>query len=157
MARPVLYLESMKKTFFLILFGCLLTRSALPVEIEVLKRSASTEEVPLDRLMQAAEKGDAEAQAALGSKYMYGDGVEKNDATAFQWFLKAAPQGNADAQLGLGTLYQSGRNVPENFVEAFRWLDLAAAQGLEEASEARELLARHLTSSEIRQAQSSEH
>ena len=39
---------------------------------------------------EAAERGDAEAAMKLGESYMKGEGVEKNEEEALEWFRKAA-------------------------------------------------------------------
>ena len=38
---------------------------------------------------EAAEQGDAEAQASLGSMYVYGIGVPKDEALALDWYRKS--------------------------------------------------------------------
>src|SRR5690625_2837796 len=47
----------------------------------------------LAELKQAAEKGDADAQHALGLRYLKGQGVAKNYEKSAHWFSKAAAQG----------------------------------------------------------------
>jgi TPR repeat protein len=42
-----------------------------------------------------AERGDAKAQLLLGLMYAGGDGTQKNEVMAIQWFTKAAEQGVA--------------------------------------------------------------
>jgi uncharacterized protein len=78
-----------------------------------------------------AEKGDAAAQYHLAILYADGKGVEKNDATAFKWFLRAAEQGHAIAQYDVGTSYFSGTGVQKNDGEAAEWFLRAANQGME--------------------------
>jgi uncharacterized protein len=78
-----------------------------------------------------AEKGNADAQYHLGLLHQNGMGVEKNDATAFKWFLRAAEQGNAIAQYDVGTSYFSGTGVQKNDAEAAKWFLRAANQGFE--------------------------
>jgi hypothetical protein len=41
-------------------------------------------------LQQAAEQGNADAQAKLGEMYFHGQGVPKDHAKAVQWYQKAA-------------------------------------------------------------------
>src|ERR687886_578075 len=50
----------------------------------------------------AGNAGDAEAQAALGVMYAYGDGLPQDWSLAVEWSRKAADQGNAWAQANLG-------------------------------------------------------
>ena len=61
--------------------------------------------------LQAAERGDAHAQALLGNMYAKGQGVRQDDAEAFRWFRQAAAQGHAQAQHNLGVMYETGRGV----------------------------------------------
>ena len=87
----------------------------------------------LDTVRQAAEQGDAAAQASLGFMYSEGRGVLKDDAEAVRWYRLAADQGFADAQLNLGVKYALGQGVLKDNAEAVRWFRLAAGQGLAEA------------------------
>ena len=62
----------------------------------------------IDELKALADKGDAEAQYKLAFCYEAGEGVEKDDATAFLWGKKAAEQGHAKAQNLVGVLLEGG-------------------------------------------------
>src|SRR5215510_10425361 len=53
---------------------------------------------------KAANKGNAEAQYALGCCYEYGDGIKKNVDLAVKWYTKAADQGYTEAQKALAEL-----------------------------------------------------
>ncbi len=64
----------------------------------------------------------------LGSCYLKGNGVEKDEKEAFQWFLKAADQGNAEAQNNVGICYLKGDGVEKDEKEAFQWFLKAAEQ-----------------------------
>ena len=74
--------------------------------------------------MAAAEKGDAEAQARLGSQFIAGLGVGKDLAQGEHWFRASAEQGCAAGQFGLGALYAG-----TNGGKAADLLEKAAAQG----------------------------
>ncbi|MGE5789250.1 MAG: tetratricopeptide repeat protein, partial [Syntrophaceae bacterium] len=78
---------------------------------------------------QAAEQGDAAAQALVGGMYLVGEGVPRDYAEAAKWYRKAAEQGNADAQYNLGGLYANGQGVPRDCAEAAKWYRKAAEQG----------------------------
>jgi len=84
---------------------------------------------PLEKVRQAAEWGDAEAQLKLGVVYYEGKGVPQDYVKAACWFRKAADQGNADAQGMLGFMYDEGDGVPQDHVEASHWLRKAADGG----------------------------
>lgn len=80
-----------------------------------------------------AQKGNAEAQFALGLMYDKGQGVAQTDRQAAAWYQKAADQGDADAQLNLGLMYANGRGVAKNYQQAAAWWQKAADQGDAEA------------------------
>ena len=100
-------------------------------------------------LLQAAKRGDSEAQLGLGVMYERGRGVTQDDAEAVRWYRLAtdqgstgtmlgirriAEQGNAEAQLVLGGMYFSGKGVAQDTREALRWYRQAAEQGTAEAT-----------------------
>lgn len=58
--------------------------------------------------LEAAQRGDAEAQYDLACMYVNGNKVEQNLAKAARWFRKAAEQGHALSQAGLGFMYSNG-------------------------------------------------
>ena len=77
----------------------------------------------------AAERGDRDAQAALGGAYLYGKGVPQDDAEALKWLRLAAERGQALAQFDMGEFYRTGREVPKDEAEAVRWYLRSASQG----------------------------
>ena len=77
-----------------------------------------------------AEKGDPAAQYLLGTLYVEGKGVERDDTTAFTWFQRAANQGDARAQYNLGASYVEGAGVQKSETEAAKWFLRAANQGM---------------------------
>ncbi len=76
-----------------------------------------------------AEHGDAASQASLGTLYVNGQGVAKDDAEAVKWLRLAAEQGNAIAQNNLGFMYGNGRGVPRDDAQAVEWYRRSADQG----------------------------
>jgi TPR repeat protein len=83
--------------------------------------------------LQAAERGDAEAQYAYGY-LLYEEGylpleADKYFAKVLKWWTRAAEQGHTEAQFMAGTFYQLGLGTPFNEPEALKWLKLAAFQG----------------------------
>lgn len=86
----------------------------------------------IDRLIQSAEAGDAEAQLHLGTMYACGfGGMEKSTTDALAWFRRSAGQGFAPAQSTLGKTYAFGDldGLEQDHAEAARWCGLAAGQG----------------------------
>jgi len=76
-----------------------------------------------------AEKGEAEAQAILGSYYFGTVGFEQDHEKVRYWSELAAKQGNAMGQAQLGTVYSIGLGVEVNNEKALYWYKLAAEQG----------------------------
>ena len=89
-----------------------------------------------DAFIGNPELSNPESQFALGLMYVDGKGVDKDPATAAQWFLKAARQEHLEAQFKLGEMYKDGIGVETNTKEAKLWLSKAAGKGLEKASNA---------------------
>ena len=56
----------------------------------------------VDALLEAAERGDAEAQHRLAVMYAAGHGVSRDDDEAQRWYHLAAEGGHADAQYEVG-------------------------------------------------------
>jgi TPR repeat protein len=81
-------------------------------------------------LLEAAERGDAEAQFNLGIIYENGLNdsryvVEGNPAEAVRWLLAAAEQGLPRAQIKLAELYAGETDISESSVKACGWYLLA--------------------------------
>ena len=72
--------------------------------------------------------------------YAFGQGVEKNEAEAFNWFKQSASRGVAQAQFNLGVFYENGTTVNKNIDLAKSWYRKAADQGLLEAKQRLEFL-----------------
>lgn len=85
----------------------------------------ATAATPQEVLKQRAERGDVNAQYALGLEY--GKAHEFNEST--KWYLKAATQGHARAQHVMGVRYVFGQGVGRDPEEASLWFAKAAAQG----------------------------
>lgn len=82
-----------------------------------------------DLLGQAAARGHAPAQYALGGLWAAGDGVEADPKAAFNWYLAAAEQGHREAQFALARSYLEGTGTDANIDEGLRWLEEAATSG----------------------------
>ncbi|MBR5084722.1 MAG: sel1 repeat family protein, partial [Prevotella sp.] len=75
---------------------------------------------------EKALAGDAQSQYNLGLCYQYGEGVEKDQAQAIEWFLKAAAQNHAASQCSLGLCYQYEYGIKKDMRQALKWYDKAA-------------------------------
>src|ERR1017187_5820150 len=91
----------------------------------------------ITELKAKAEGGDSIAQYTLAGKYIFGDGVVRDEVEAFKWYRKAADQGNAQAQYTLGCCYINGqlfpftppmKGVTKDEAEAVKWFRKAAEQ-----------------------------
>jgi TPR repeat protein len=72
---------------------------------------------------------------------------------AMFWFSQAAEHGDGLACAKLGWMYAEGQGVLQDSVQAHMWYSLAAAQGDQSAAEARDALAKQMTSAQTAEAQ----
>lgn len=81
-------------------------------------------------IRNAAEWGHVgmEVDLVVAECYLWGRGVEKDEAEAVKWFRKAAEQGDASAQTFLADCYLFGRGVARDEAEALVWFRRAAKQ-----------------------------
>lgn len=73
------------------------------------------------------------AQLHLGRCYFEGDGVEKNEVEAANWYRKSAEGGCNVSQYMLGLCYENGWGVEQDCTVAAIWHHKAARNGLAEA------------------------
>ncbi len=78
----------------------------------------------------------AEEMHDLGIKYLNGDGVRKNQHTAFTWYKKAADKGYTKSIFALGICYLQGIGCTANSSLGRRYLLKAAAAGDADAQKA---------------------
>jgi hypothetical protein len=71
--------------------------------------------------LQAAEKGDGAAQAAVAMMYANGKGVQQSYAEAGKWWIKAAEGGDLKAARHAWNLYRNGEGVDRNPTIANQW------------------------------------
>jgi TonB family protein len=83
----------------------------------------------IQRLIKAAEKGNAMSQFQLANAYLEGRGVQQNYVEAAKWYRKAAEQGHIKSQSILADLYYLGRGVNLDRAEAVKWGRKVAEQG----------------------------
>lgn len=83
--------------------------------------------------LRFAEQGDRYAQFFVGTAFLGGEDLEKNEAMAVQWLRRAAEQGVIQAQYHLGICLDTGQGVDRDRAEAAHWFRLAAKQGLRNA------------------------
>ena len=101
------------------------TTKAAANPFDALDTTNSVAAYTIEKTRAKAEKGDVEAQVALGRYYC----SVTNYVEAAKWNLKAAEQGNPMAQALIGLSYYGGLGVSKNYVEAVKWYRKAAEQG----------------------------
>jgi hypothetical protein len=79
--------------------------------------------------LDAANKGEAPAQAWVARSYESGDGAPREYAQAMLWYQKAADQGFSDAMVSLGNMYFMGEGAPSEPVRAVALWQKAANNG----------------------------
>lgn len=80
-----------------------------------------------DYMLKRAKQGYADDQFRIGQAFEFGRGVERNAATAAEWYIRAAGAGDPRAQTEIATMYLSGVGVNQSETEAIRWLRQAAS------------------------------
>jgi len=76
-----------------------------------------------------AERGDAEAQFALGLKFASAGPAVLDYSKAAHWYLLAANQHHALAQFNLGLMFADGQGVAQDDAKSLMWMRTAALQG----------------------------
>lgn len=91
-----------------------------------------TESIPWYKM--AADRGNLNAIACLGTFYVIGKGVPCDPVKGLAMIRRAAYAGNSVGQYVLGMYYYAGASgLPKNDRESQRWLSLAALQGDKDA------------------------
>jgi hypothetical protein len=91
------------------------------------------DEARLADLRRRCEGGDAEAQLALGTRLLTGDGVAPATEEGALLVEQACLAGNPDAANLIATMEAMGAGRPQSWQRAFDWLLVAAERGHEEA------------------------
>lgn len=78
-----------------------------------------------DALLEAAKRGDADAQNEIGIRYAEGDGVKQNNHLGVSWFKKSAAQGNVFGACNLGLHYGRGTGIRKDALMAMKWSFIA--------------------------------
>ncbi len=86
------------------------------------------------QLRQAAFEGVPSAQFDLACAYADGNGVPKNQRTAYRWFLKAAQGGEAEAMTAVGYCLLNGDGIEPDEHAAVDWLRRAQDAGSSDAN-----------------------
>lgn len=106
-----------------------------------------------DALWPAARSGNADAEELIGIMYAMGLGVPRDDARAFEWYLRSAMKGHPGAQSGVGWYYEIGRGMPApDLVRAYMWYTLSAIGGDPDAAISLEEVVKKMTPEQIEKA-----
>ena len=103
--------------------------AALPSTAQANAVQLPPPETGTEALRAAASDGDAAAQFIVASRYLDGEGVAPDPASAAFWYGQAAASGLAPAQYRLATLYERGKGVARDPSAALAWYERAAGQG----------------------------
>ena len=83
----------------------------------------------IEFMRKLADNGDPEALGNLGSMYLSGEGVQKDERIALDYLVKAASKNYAFIQSNLAQMYRMGIGTSVNLPEAVRLYQLAADKG----------------------------
>ena len=89
----------------------------------------------LPRLIEAAERGDLDAQHDLAAFYATDElsGL-KNEAEAVRWYARAAQRRHALSQYDLGFMLLLGEGTEKDVMKGLWWMEQAVANGCEYAA-----------------------
>lgn len=76
-------------------------------------------------LIKAADQADVDALIDLGTRYLSGDGLDKDSFEGFTCIEQAAKRHSKRAQANLSALYLLGVGVEKNITKAYAWLRIA--------------------------------
>ena len=80
----------MKKTitFFIIVFFSSYAIADIEIARDLMEEGEFTE--AMEKLLPAAQSGNADAEELIGIMYALGLGVEKDEMRAFEWYLRSS-------------------------------------------------------------------
>lgn len=106
-----------------------LVRALTDKDIPAVKDEEHARTTAVRYLQQAAAKGMADAEHLLGTAYLSGIGVAKNETHAKELFRLAAAAGNSDGENALGQMLSKGQGGAQDDAAAAKWFEKAVAQG----------------------------
>ena len=83
---------------------------------------------------RSVEQGCPRGYYALGSRYMYGVGVEKDEVKGAALYKKGAELGSPECQVRYAGCLREGEGVPQDYNGFVEWAAKAAAQGYAKAA-----------------------
>ena len=106
-------------------------------------------------MRNAADQGNAMAQAGFAAMLERGIGVRKSFTEAARWYTRAAEQGLAVGQLNLGLLLNTNLTGEKDPVGAYKWMAIAAFNGNEAAHKFLKDFSKEMSDEQIAIARSS--
>jgi TPR repeat protein len=95
----------------------------------VLKKAKQDINVQITLLTDAAKAGHWAAADALGTIYLNGDGVPRDAALAYNWYLRAAEGNFSSSMRQVALMLKAGYGVSQDIVASTRWAQRAALSG----------------------------
>lgn len=85
------------------------------------------------KAVEPGQQGEIDpwSEYVMGLRFLDGDGIEKDEAKALEWFYKAARDGNGETRAisRIGYFHLYGISVEQNYEEAYKWLKVASNKG----------------------------
>lgn len=108
-----------------------LLASTISIAIVYYNEGDHTSALPILRKVSESSDGEFEYQAMyiLGLMYYNGEAVERDYATAVEWWKKSADGGYITAMTDLADCYEEGTGIAKDQAEAKRWREKAEAAG----------------------------
>ena len=72
-------------------------------------------DIALEKWTPLAKGGAVEAQVNLGIMYAKGQGVDRDQGQAFEWYSMAADRGHAKASYNIGVMHENGEAVEQSY------------------------------------------
>ncbi len=89
-------------------------------------------ETALREFKSSANRGEIEAQLALGHVYESSTVVKQDYTEAMKWYRLASAQGSGEASVVIAGLYEDGLGVSPDPATANKWYELGARQGYDQ-------------------------
>lgn len=103
----------------------------------------------MDRLLATANQGNAYAAYQVARAYDIGNGVEKNQEKAIDWYRKAALLNEPSAQVVLGLKYAMGKYIERDMQMAYVWFKAAEQNGHQAGERYRAKAEKELTPTQL--------
>lgn len=103
-----------------------------------IKLTFNADSLEVKKLIEAAKKGDGDAQNTLGTYYYVGKKVKQDYELALKWFSMAAKQKHVKAIANMGLCYQLGQGIEKDSLMAVKLYKESIMAGNQELVKQRE-------------------